>query len=599
MMAASLWSTYCLLALAFPSISFQTNCSASLHQFDKRSSSKQSFFVSSRKIDGHAGRPRTKANRNFVKLGIGRTQSRDDALFDGKKEGVNFSKTSLLPRAKDMVLFDSMRGGAGSIEEVGDDKDDTKARGISFSLFLTYLTVMGAKCALPSTLAMLTAPNSGLAHHSAVLSRQDVISRLLALSTVSIAAGKLLLGPVIDSLGGIFSLQLCLSTLCICLGSIGFGTQTCPTLTAFAMYWIVVDFAFSACWAACVKTIRDYMPEERWSKEIGRLAMAARSGNAISFAFFAWLLQWASSGVTSQAAGAVQVDASWRWAFRSSGVVQLIPLVMLSLFGRKGGSKISTDNDVVNTDNNQHKSKSTLKDSLAILFGQSRTLEFWLHLIARSIMMILVSFLLFIPSFMSQCYEMSSASSARVGSMFALGCLLSVSILAERSYPSLATNLNSGKKSRSMPVYRRKAYSMLGFLALATICLVLQTAFLQNIIILSPAVGTLLMFLFGFGLAIPFYLPSSMFALKRGGKDGSATIADSFDVCGFGLLAVFNGIVARVLHVSGEVGSEGMLLSRKRAWLPVFKWMLGGSIAAMASLFGAVWLEGERDEERG
>jgi len=119
---------------------------------------------------------------------------------------------------------------------------------------------------------------------------------------------------------------------------------------------------------------------------------------------------------------------------------------------------------------------------------------------------------------------------------------------------------------------------------------------LRNFLHLTPVLGTALMFLFGFSLAIPFYLPSSMFALKRGGKDGSATIADAFDICGFGLLAVFNGIVARVLDVSGEVGSSsaGMLLGRKRAWLPVFLWMLGGSIAAMASLFGAVWLEGER-----
>lgn len=127
---------------------------------------------------------------------------------------------------------------------------------------------------------------------------------------------------------------------------------------------------------------------------------------------------------------------------------------------------------------------------------------------------------------------------------------------------------------------------MLAFLTLATICLALQTMFLQNLIHLTPALGTLLVFLFGFSLAIPFYLPSSMFALKRGGKDGSATIADAFDVCGFGLLAVFNGFVARMLNVK-----------TKRAWLPVFSWMLGGSIAAMASLFGAVWLEGEKDEK--
>lgn len=82
-------------------------------------------------------------------------------------------------------------------------------------------------------------------------------------------------------------------------------------------------------------------------------------------------------------------------------------------------------------------------------------------------------------------------------------------------------------------------------------------------------------------VAIPFYLPSSMFALKRGGEDGSATIADAFDICGFALLALFNGYVARVLDVK-----------TKQAWLPVFKWMLGGSITAIISLFGAIWLEG-------
>lgn len=73
-----------------------------------------------------------------------------------------------------------------------------------------------------------------------------------------------------------------------------------------------------------------------------------------------------------------------------------------------------------------------------------------------------------------------------------------------------------------------------------------------------------------------------MFALKNSGKDGSATIADAFDVCGFGLLAVFNGFVARVLDVK-----------TKRAWLPVLYWMLGGSIVAMASMFRALLLEGE------
>ena len=436
--------------------------------------------------------PRERANIKFTQLGI-----------PLKKKTADSS----------MIYFSTMRG--GDIEDINNEKDissKTKIKaaewGISSSLFLTYLTVMAAKCALPSTLSMLTAPNSGLAHHNIVLSRQDVMSRLLALSTVSIALGKLLLGPIIDSLGGILSLQIALSTLFICLCSIGIGTQTCPTLIAFAIYWIIIDFGFSACWAACVKTIRDYLPEENWAREIGRLAMAARLGNAISFTCFASLLHWASTRSITQSIGhnAIQeVDASWRWVFRASSMIQLIPLYMLSYFGRKSRT---SDNKITIGESKQQKNetihKSTLIESLSILRQQAKTPEFWLHLISRSMIMVLVSFLLFIPSYMAQCFEMSSAASARVGSMFALGCLLSVSTLAEKAYPSVATDTCQSKL-----IYRRKAYSMLAFMSTATLCLVVQTAFLKNMINLTPAIGTFLMFLFGFSLGESISLTST------------------------------------------------------------------------------------------
>ena len=385
-----------------------------------------------------------------------------------------------------LISFSTIRGG----DSFNDNGNNSQTKTLSASLFLTYLTVMAAKCALPSTLALLTAPNSGLLHHNTILSRQDVISRLLALSTVSIATGKLLLGPIIDSLGGVSSLQIALTILFICLGSI--GTQTlCPTLISFAIYWIIVDFAFSACWAACVKSIRDYLPEESWSREIGRLAMAARLGNTISFTAFASLLQWASTRSTIQVSNSV-----WRLVYRASSIIQLVPLFMLTYFEKKK-SRISDDNKT-SKDNPQIKSKerSTLRQSLSILGQQSKTLEFWLHLISRSIIMVLVSFLLFIPSYMTQCFDMSSGASARVGSAFAMGCLLAVSTLSEKTYPSDVTRQRSSRSK----TYRRKAYAMTGFLTTATICLMLQTAFLQNIVNLTPVLGTLLMFLFGFSL---------------------------------------------------------------------------------------------------
>ena len=142
------------------------------------------------------------------------------------------------------------------------------------------------------------------------------------------------------------------------------------------------------------------------------------------------------------------------------------------------------------------KERSTLRQSLSILGQQSKTLEFWLHLISRSIIMVLVSFLLFIPSYMTQCFDMSSGASARVGSAFAMGCLLAVSTLSEKTYPSDVTRQRSSRSK----TYRRKAYAMTGFLTTATVCLMLQTAYLQNMVNLTPVIGTLLMFLFGFSL---------------------------------------------------------------------------------------------------
>lgn len=77
-------------------------------------------------------------------------------------------------------LGNDLRGGDANNGEGNDD------RVVSLSLVMTYLTVMGAKCALPSVLAILSSPESGLAHTSEGMSRQDVISRLLAVSTVSL-----------------------------------------------------------------------------------------------------------------------------------------------------------------------------------------------------------------------------------------------------------------------------------------------------------------------------------------------------------------------------------------------------------------------------
>ena len=433
----------------------------------------------------------------------GITSQSTDGVIRKRNNTIRFSNIYQRSATDKLVIF-SVRGGDDA-DIQGDDASETtikvennnstKARGVSLSLFLTYLSVMCAKCALPTTLSILTLPNSGLLHSNTVLARQGMISRLLALSTVAIATGKLLLGPIIDTLGGVLSLQIALSTLLICLGCIGFGPTSCPTLRTFACYWIIVDFAFSSCWAACVKTIRDTLPETNWVKEVGRLAMAARIGNALGFAFFASLLQWTITGVAAPSTAAGSIE-QWRWVYRAAALIQLIPLMMLTHYGsgitKKAMSTYKREDS---------ETTSRLNQSLSILRYQALKPEFWLHLISRSIIMVLVSFLLFIPSFMAQCYGMTSSSSARVGSLFALGCLLSVSTLSEKSFPSAGMITTVPRGSRMIQAhYRRKACSMLAFVATSTLCLLIQTIFLQGTISLTPLIGSLLMFLFGFSI---------------------------------------------------------------------------------------------------
>jgi hypothetical protein len=98
-------------------------------------------------------------------------------------------------------------------------------------------------------------------------------------------------------------------------------------------------------------------------------------------------------------------------------------------------------------------------------------------------------------------------------------------------------------------------------------------------ITLTPVMSVLCMFLWGFSFAVPFYIPPSMFALARGGKESSATISDVFDVAGFGLLAVFNGYVASIPHGVAA------------AWIPTFQILTGCSLASLISLGLATYYE--------
>lgn len=415
-----------------------------------------------------------------------------------------------------------------------------RRRGMALALFMTYFTVMGAKCALPSVLSQLTS-EQGLDFAGWATSPQSLLAQQLTLATFAVAFGKLVLGPVIDRYGGVTSLKACLLGLLLCVGRI----STATSFTTFAVCWIFVDFMFSSCWAACIHAVHQSFPPDEWAKRIAMLAAAARTGNASAFILFSAVLDYCQG----------RYERPWRVVFGCSAVLQLIPISLLWYFGDKTPDLGITQ---------EKKNRPSITTSFATLRRESKTPEFWLHFISRSALMVFGSFLLFIPTLMIHAYGCTTSEAAKVGSMFALGCLLSVTTGSQRY----------SKLSR-----QRKMISVASLMGTATLCALAQLAHMTGIHTMSAAVSMWSLFLWGFSFAIPFYIPPSLYSLNRGGVESSATIADVFDFGGFALLAGFNGYVASIAHANIA------------AWIPTFC-ILGGCAATSAvALSLAIYFE--------
>jgi len=178
--------------------------------------------------------------------------------------------------------------------------------------------------------------------------------------------------------------------------------------------------------------------------------------------------------------------------------------------------------------------------------------------------MIIASFLLFVPSYMTNAFGMSSSSAAKVGSLYALGSLLSVSF---------------GAKRFSASTKKTKIITSLALLGSLLGCCLLQLAHIIGKIHISPIGGAISMFVWGVAFSIPFYIPPSMYALRRGGRLSSATVADAFDLVGFIMLAWFNGFVAS--------RQQDILVS----WYTPFVVLTGFSLISLVSLVAALATE--------
>jgi MFS family permease len=400
--------------------------------------------------------------------------------------------------------------------------DHNYERGITWALYISYLTLMGSKISLPSTLSMLKASSSGLSLPDKYLSTpSQFMAHVLSLSTLSLALGKAVTGPIIDALGGIRSLQLALILLALLLFQISFTSS----FTVFQYSWMAVDFIFASGWAACLNAIShtthtrtrdDKNKDSAWTDKIRGLATSARVGNALFFSIFGFLLQWTPRYMSQNPLlqkWIPNTGQSWRMVYFFSGLVQAIPLILLFSF-QKNNNNMSSSLSQESLEHLPIDSSKNVPSPFQCLWKECQTWAFWCQLVNRSVLILIASFLLFVPSYMTCCFPLSTSSAARVGSVYALGCLLALS-------PKMNQWIRRIKLS-SKPTWNN-ILVMNTFLTCLLGCCLLQLGHVSKRIILPTWLGVGSMFLWGFSFAIPFYIPSSVYALARGGTRASAT----------------------------------------------------------------------------
>jgi len=459
------------------------------------------------------------------------------------------------------------------------DNNPNHDRGITWALYISYLTLMGSKIALPSTLSMLTASSStsglSMPKSSTFTTPSQYMAHILSLSTLSLAFGKAITGPLIDIFGGVRSLQVALTILSLMLLNISFTTS----FTTFQYSWMTIDFIFASGWAACLNAISHSSSNNNkgvirgtatttteaenqvWTAKIRGLATSARVGNALFFSIFGTLLQYIPTWIVSNKNNNIFIKRwipntgqGWRIVYFCSALVQSIPLTLLYVYDggrtrRENKNNQWTDNSSNNMEDrlpstSQHQSSSssttitrsshsanssirttnTGMSPLQVLQKELRTLTFWCQLINRSVLILIASFLLFVPSYMTHCFHVSMSSAARVGTVYALGCLLALSPTIhqwiKRSLHSIFPSLHS--KASHIVMMNVFLGCLLGS------CLV-QLLHVSQVITIPVWIGIVTMFVWGFSFAIPFYIPSSVYALARGGTTASATSKFLFD----------------------------------------------------------------------
>jgi sugar phosphate permease len=358
---------------------------------------------------------------------------------------------------------------------------------------------------------------------------------ILGCGTIGGILGKFVSGWSADKLGGkiIFTSGLLLTTIGV--SSFSFRSH----LLAFALMYFIVLLANASGWPSMAKLIGNWFSPDHYGRVWGLISTSSRVGTITA----------------TLTVGALLHSMDWRhmlWVTTGIGCF----LVLLAWFFIKESPPVPIDSKVLETADRyiDHPFyQTTLKEAFFMFLKSKRFL-----LICGSMMglTILWDFLNFVPLYLNESLQISSADAALATSSFPIGSLISVLVGG-----FLFDKLSRKTLTRIMTVYLGAAVASLCFiLAMPSLDLSAHEKVLSTLAAL---------FVFGFTVSPAYYLPMSIFSIEYGGPHSGFLIA-LLDAVGFAASVVFSFVGG---HIASQAGGWVLFLTLLIG-VAVFSWWM-------------------------
>ncbi|WP_372364617.1 MFS transporter [Candidatus Uabimicrobium sp. HlEnr_7] len=338
---------------------------------------------------------------------------------------------------------------------------------------------------------------------------EDTFSKIAFWGTIGMVTGKLLTGAVADRLGGRIVYLMALMITAVITIALSTGSY----FAMFATLNFVMLLAAAAGWPAMANLISNWYHSSKFGRVWGIISTSSRLSAVFSAIFLGYLLS----------------KLDWHYVFCIAGGIGLAT-VFLIFFYLKGHPRDVGLSDVEpkkakqaeDANLNHPMDGANIKQAL-ITFATSG--RFWLMCLSLMCTTVLMEFIILLPLYIDQSFDVPKGYATITSAIFPAGCLIAL--------------IGGGFVYDS--VTRKGRIALLGGLLTLTCICISILLYLPGFDISNSAkffIAVVTLFFFGLTVAPAYYLPMSIFSVEFGGIHCGLLIG-IIDATGYGASALY------------------------------------------------------------